>query len=727
MRAGFVLLVFIAHATFAQFNYVFDQSIPVTGQTNTLLSMPWAGGLNAAQINTMDLDGDGKQDLVVFDRTSDRVITFLNVNNQYQFAPEYETYFPTEITNWLLLRDYNGDGKKDIFTGDNLGIKVYTNTTTTPGQLQWKQFLFTGIGSKSTVLLTKYSSGKINLQINSDDLPSISDADGDGDLDLFVTRYPTGSTIELHKNFSVERYGTTDSLDIERSIAGWGGVTECECGVFAFNGNPCAVGGRVEHAGGKSLLTFDADNDGDQDMVLSESACNQPYLLRNEGTNDVPVVNTAVSFPSPNTAFMVSYPTSFYEDVDFDGVKDVIATPNIFTRESLTTDFRQSTWFYKNTGSTSQPTFGTPIRNFFQRGMIDVGDNAVPAFFDADADGDLDLFIACYTFNFSGSISYYENTGTQSSPSFRFVTADFNGIASYNLINLKISFADMNGDTKIDLVLTGTGQFGITQLLYFPNHNGVGANFSHDIVTTDFFISATENICVADVNLDGKNDLLLGKQNGALQFWQNTGTALDPIYTLQDDSYLGLGSSTLRQNLACSTADLNSDGNADLLIGDQAGKLTIINNYRKAMDANEGFTNIIYNPKKETYISQNLGGRIWPTAGNIFNTDKPAIIVGNIQGGIHVLKPDESLQLSEEPIIDVYPNPVPKASGIVTIKINQPAGMVMLTAVGQQVAPPVYFQAFQEYNFQVAPYSKGIYLLHFLIAGKLHTRKIVIY
>ncbi len=49
----------------------------------------------------------------------------------------------------------------------------------------------------------------------------------------------------------------------------------------------------------------------------------------------------------------------------------------------------------------------------------------------------------------------------------------------------------------------------------------------------------------------------------------------------------------------------------------------------------------------------------------------------------------------------------------------------MLTALGQQLAPPIYFQAFQEYSFQL-PYSKGIYLLHFIISGKSYSRKIVI-
>ena len=60
----------------AQFTYVMEESIPVKLTDNKILAMPWAGGLNAAQYNTMDLNLDGKDDLVLFDRTADKVITF---------------------------------------------------------------------------------------------------------------------------------------------------------------------------------------------------------------------------------------------------------------------------------------------------------------------------------------------------------------------------------------------------------------------------------------------------------------------------------------------------------------------------------------------------------------------------------------------------------------------------------------------------------------------------
>src|SRR5690606_29311400 len=109
-------------------------------------------------------------------------------NNQYVPAPDYEELFPAGLENWMLLRDFNCDGKKDIFTDDVLGMRVFINTTTTPGMLTWEPYLFsTGFeGPKSNALLTKNPATniKVNLQLQDDDLPSIADIDGDGDLDI---------------------------------------------------------------------------------------------------------------------------------------------------------------------------------------------------------------------------------------------------------------------------------------------------------------------------------------------------------------------------------------------------------------------------------------------------------------------------------------------------------------------------------------------------------------
>jgi len=491
------LLLILPISVQAQFSYVMDQSIPVQHRDGTDLLMPWAGGLNAAHYNTMDLNHDGKDDLVLYDRTADKVIAFLQENNQYTYAPDYESFFPEEVTNWVLLRDFNCDGKKDIFTGDILGIKVYLNMTEQGEKPSWKQFLFySGFeGPKSQVLLTKGFSGKINLQLQFDDLPALGDADGDGDMDIFNIRFVGNGTVEYHKNFSMEKYGSCDSLDFERQTQKWGDFVECECGTFAFNGEVCppSTGGRIQHAGGKSLLALDVDGNSTLDLLFSEASCSNLFLLKNEGTIANPVINSSENFPTTDPVDFLVFPAAFYEDVDFDGIKDLISTPNIFSRTFLESDLSHSNWYYKNSGSTASPLFSLTRRDFLQEHMIDVGDNAVPAFIDFDGDGDYDLFISHHSSdNGIATIKLFQNTGTETSPVFALLEEDFLNFSQRFYYNLKIQFADINRDAKMDLVFTATSfQSGKTQLNFIPNQSNIGVDFSNQSVQpVDFIIGS---------------------------------------------------------------------------------------------------------------------------------------------------------------------------------------------------------------------------------------------
>ena len=81
-----LLLILLPLAARAQFTYTLDQSVPVEVNGAALLN-PWAGGLNSAQVNSIDLNGDGQQDLVVYDKMASKVSTFLAVNKTYVYAP----------------------------------------------------------------------------------------------------------------------------------------------------------------------------------------------------------------------------------------------------------------------------------------------------------------------------------------------------------------------------------------------------------------------------------------------------------------------------------------------------------------------------------------------------------------------------------------------------------------------------------------------------------------
>lgn len=726
----FFVLLILPVTLSAQFTYVYNQGPSVADIDGAQLTMPWAGGLNATQYNTMDLNHDGIDDLVLYDRMADKVITMLSMDNLHHYAPEYEIFFPEDISNWVLLRDFNCDGKKDLFTGDVLGVKVYENVTEPGGNPAWKQFFFYSgfAGFKSPVLLSKGFTSKVNLQLQFDDLPAIVDADGDGDLDIFNFRFVGNGTVEFHKNFSVERYGTCDSLDFERVTQKWGNFTECSCGVVALNGDECPTAGRTKHAGGKSLLAFDADGDQDIDLVMSEAECTQMFLLRNDGTLLDPVINNVASFPPGRPVNLVIYPVAYHEDLDNDGQKDLLFSLNIFNKTFHNTNLSQSNLFYKNSGTTTNPTFTYLQSDFLQDRMIDVGDNAVPAFADYDGDGDYDMFVSRGgSQNFRSTVMLFENTGTEEAPAFRLINEDFFSFSLSEFFNVKIQFVDVNSDNTLDLAFTATNFFtGATNLFVVLNKSQSGFDFSgQSYIPVTFAMTYNENVHLTDVNTDGKVDILAGRGNGAMEYWINTGGPSQFQFTLENSAFLGLTSSVTRQHPSAATGDLDGDGNDDLVLGDQSGKIQIISDYKNASDASGAATEVVFNPLLGYYAQQNLGGRIWPTIVNLFKSTKPAVVTGNVLGGLGILKNDDGESLPDSPLIQIYPNPV-FADRTLKLRIDRPAFVQLISTLGQQLTDPLKLQPQKTYEYALPTLSAGVYILRFTVRGKSYTRQIVI-
>lgn len=731
-----LLLLFSPLAMVAQFTYKVDQSIPVEIEGKTL-TMPWVGGLNSAQINTIDLNGDGKPDLALFDRTASKVLTFVNNDNAYNYQPAYENLFPDAISRWMLLRDFNCDGKKDLFTANNNGISVYENITAPGAALTWlkKQFFVPASpqappgtpGIFTDILLTQGFS-ITNIFPGTNDIPSIADMDGDGDLDIVNIRFVNPGSAEYHKNMSMENFGTCDSLSFVRISTRWGDWEECNCADFAFGESCTSSGGRTDHTGGKAIATLDVDHDGDQDLLFGEEDCPLLFLLPNEGTTENADMNTALPFPSAQPVNMPAFIAPYLEDVDFDGVPDLIVTPTLFSRSFISNELNRSVWLYKNTSAGQAPNFTFIKNNFLQDEMIEVGDNAFPAFRDFDGDGDEDLFIGNTGDNqFIGRIAFFENTGTASLPAFRLVTNDFLGLSQLGLFNIKPQFIDLTGDGNLDLAFLATDRVSITaSLFYIPGNKPNALDFANQQVqATEFFLANNENIFLTDVDQDGAVDILVGKSTGALELWRNTGFSGSFSYTLEDPAFMGLGSSITRTNLNTFVADLDADGNQDLMLGDQKGTLTIYSNFRETSDLPQPITNVIFDPFTERYISKNLGGRIKPVVANLYNSDRPAVAVGTVMGGLVMLKNDESVPLPEEPALVVFPNPV-STDGILSVRSDRSAEIVIFNIMGQQLSAPTFIPANQPTPIRIARLAAGIYIVRFTIAGKIFARRFMV-
>lgn len=711
MRA--LLLVLLPFTTIAQFSYRIDNAIPVTAGDSTL-SLAWSGGLNSVQVNTIDLNGDGANDLALFDKMASRITTLVADGDAYRAAPEFESFFPAEISTFVLLRDFDNDGRKDLFTFGQIGVFVFRNTSVPGGPPSWSKLAFYNPATqqKSEVLLTTGFSGKINLLPGSSDIPHFGDMDGDGDLDVLNMRFVTPGTAEYHKNFSMELYGIPDSLELVRQTSAWGDFIECGCGKIAFGGQTCAdIGGRINHTGGKALLALDYDNDGDQDLIFSEESCAHLYYMENTGDANTPVLTGFQLFPPSQPVGISIFPAPYLEDVNHDGKKELLVSPGVSQRMDPYNDFRQSLLYYRNDGTPGAPDFQWVQDNFLQSKMIDVGDLSSPAFADIDNDGDLDLFIGNFTNTYGrGSIAFYRNTGTENLPSFSWVTDDYLNLRFFSLTNIRLQFADINRDGSLDLAFTATNTFnGTTRAYYIPNTSSSGFDLDPlTMITLSISIGPNENLSWADVDLDGWPDYLLGTSTGSLQYWRNQG---NNSFTLQDDSFLGLAPSTSRLYLSAFVEDLDYDGQADIVIGDHLGTLGVIGSFRTNPNGSAN-TALIYNSLSDAYGTHNLGGRLRVTAARLYGNGKPEVVTGNAQGGIHVLKPDNGMPFSDKPSIVVYPNPI--SSGFpLQVKSDRNATMDIFTPLGQHIGTTQFVPANQVISYPLQGIAAGVYMARF--------------
>ena len=73
-----LLTMFLKHQANAQLYFNRTDTVDVQLINGTPLKNAWAGGLNFLQVSDIDLNYDGVMDLFVFDRTGNKVSTFIN-------------------------------------------------------------------------------------------------------------------------------------------------------------------------------------------------------------------------------------------------------------------------------------------------------------------------------------------------------------------------------------------------------------------------------------------------------------------------------------------------------------------------------------------------------------------------------------------------------------------------------------------------------------------------
>ncbi len=622
---------------------------PVTVGGKQLVNA-WAGGMNSPQWSKADLNNDGVMDLYVFDRNGGAHITFLNVGSpgeaRYLFAPQYASNFPM-VSNFALLRDFNGDGAADLFAHAGVegipGIKVYR------GYFQNGQLKFNRIKFKWEFdVLTVPSGGGFftNILVNAPDMPAIDDLDGDGDIDILGLN-SSGSKILFYQNRAVERGLTKDTLLFEVGNNCWGNIfilPFSQSFVLSGSKDTCALrfapddDDRGRH-GGATLSVFDADGDGDNEVLYGDLIYSHIVFGRNGGTkNQAWITSQDTTFPSTDVPVMINeFPAVFSLDIDNDGLKDLIASPNL----PHSTFDRQVAWFYKNTKANDPAALKLQKKNFLVDEMLDFGTGAHPVIVDYNADGLPDLAVANFSawlpnFDLDPFISLFKNTGTAQNPKFELVDENWLNFRQFRMETFAFAptFADMDDDGDLDLI---TGERYGT--LYFAeNTAGPGKPLAFGPIQPNWQGIALGQYSVPivyDLNEDGLPDLLIGERNGNINFMPNIGSKGNPKFHSNADEFPNnhfLGKVNTQQEGwvtgYSAPAIFKSDGTTYLVSGSEAGNLYV---YKVNKDSlSKGAFDLV----GKDYGKLREGGITRPVFGNLNGDVLLDMVAGNYRGGV---------------------------------------------------------------------------------------------
>jgi len=587
-------------------------------------------GVYAGSVAWGDYDNDGDLDILLTGtKNSSEVISYIyrnNGDNTFTWQSEISLLgLHSGNANW---GDYNNDGYLDILLSGNpikfrdVQTKIYKNNGDNTFSLQteidipgikfieahWADynndgfldFLLSGSEVFSSVFNIYINNGDETFTkqdetgISSIIIPNIDvgDYNNDGDLDILLTG--TGASwipvSKIYKNNSTTANTPPQApTNLQASVNGqevtqsWDKATDEETPQNGLTYNLY-----VENA----IKPGMADNGNGFRRVVEMGNMNHvnSYTLKN-----LPVGSYTWSVQAIDHSFAGS---EFASAGNFSITNPVVANPandlasgakaldypvpafvdidNNETFDAFTGMKDGTIKYYLNEGSTSSPSWSEQTGGDNPFNTVDVGMNAAPTFVDIDNDNDFDAFIG----DSLGTISFYENTGTTESPTFTEQTGANNPFDGEDVGFFAVpSFADLDDDGDFDAVIGDS----LGRISYFKN-TGTQASAvfeEQDGPFNPFYfieISNLTSIDFADLNVDGDYDLVVGTDTGTVVYVENFGNNENPDFQEQSPYGNPFNGIDVGDNAAPAMVDIDGDSDMDIYIGDRNGSVVCYEN-----------------------------------------------------------------------------------------------------------------------------------------------------